>query len=58
MKQFFLVKADGEKLKGRVSKLIGFKGLERIDIKTAGAGDIVAVAGFETIDVGDSFVIH
>ena len=49
-----LVKADGEKLKGRVSKLIGFKGMERFDIKTAGTGDIVAVAGFETIDVGDS----
>ncbi|MFA5721377.1 MAG: translational GTPase TypA, partial [Aliarcobacter sp.] len=49
-----LVKADGEKIKGRVTKLIGFKGLDRIDIKTAGAGDIVAVAGFETIDVGDS----
>jgi GTP-binding protein len=49
-----LCKADGEKLKGRVSKLIGFKGMERFDIKTAGTGDIVAVAGFETIDVGDS----
>jgi len=49
-----LVKADGEKINGRVSKLIGFKGLERIDIKKAGHGDIVAIAGFETIDVGDS----
>ena len=49
-----LVKADGEKVKGRVSKLMGFKGLERMDIKKAGHGDIVAIAGFETIDVGDS----
>lgn len=49
-----LCKADGEQVKGRVTKLIGFKGLERIEIKSAGAGDIVAVAGFETIDVGDS----
>ncbi|MDY0051223.1 MAG: translational GTPase TypA [Aliarcobacter sp.] len=49
-----LCKADGEKIRGRVSKLIGFKGMERFDIKTAGTGDIVAVAGFETIDVGDS----
>ena len=49
-----LCKADGEKIKGRVSKLIGFKGLERMEIKEAGHGDIVAVAGFETIDVGDS----
>ncbi len=49
-----LVKADGEQIKGRISKLIGFKGLERLDIKKAGHGDIVAIAGFETIDVGDS----
>ena len=49
-----LCKADGEQIKGRVTKLIGFKGVDRFDIKTAGAGDIVAVAGFETIDVGDS----
>ncbi len=49
-----LCKADGEKVKGRVSKLIGFKGLERIEIQKAVAGDICAVAGFETIDVGDS----
>ena len=49
-----LCKADGEKLRGRVTKLIGFKGLDRIEIKEAGAGDICAVAGFETIDVGDS----
>ena len=49
-----LVKADGEKVNGRVSKLIGFKGLERMDIEKAGHGDIVAIAGFETIDVGDS----
>jgi GTP-binding protein len=49
-----LIKADGEKVKGRVTKLIGFKGLEKMDIKKAGHGDIVAIAGFETIDVGDS----
>ena len=51
-----LAKADGEQLRGRVSKLIGFHGLERIDINEAQSGDIVAVAGFETLDVGDSLV--
>jgi len=49
-----LCKADGEKQKGRISKLIGFKGLDRIDLKEASSGDIVALAGFETVDVGDS----
>lgn len=49
-----LVKADGEKTNGRITKLIGFKGLEKMDIDKAGHGDIVAIAGFETVDVGDS----
>jgi GTP-binding protein len=49
-----LVKASGEKSKSRISKLIGFKGLEQIEITEAEAGDIVAIAGFSDIDVGDS----
>ncbi len=49
-----LVKADGEKVNGRISKLIGFIGLDRIDIDEAVCGDIVAVAGFDTLDVGDT----
>ncbi|MFT7879408.1 MAG: translational GTPase TypA [Sulfurimonas sp.] len=49
-----LVKASGEKTKSRISKLIGFKGLEQVEIQEAEAGDIVAVAGFADIDVGDS----
>ncbi len=49
-----LIKADGEKVNGRISKLIGFLGLDRIDIDEAESGDIVAVAGFETLDVGDT----
>ncbi len=52
-----LCKANGEQTKGRVTKLIGFKGLDRIEVKEACAGDIVAVAGFETIDVGDLYAI-
>ena len=51
-----LAKADGEQIRGRISKLIGFHGLERIDINEAESGDIVAIAGFETLDVGDSIV--
>ena len=51
-----LVKADGEKSRGRITKLIGFLGLERMEIDEAEAGDIVAIAGFESVDVGDSLV--
>jgi len=52
--EFLVIKADGEKKKGRISKLIGFKGLDRIEIDRAEAGDIVAIAGFNDIDVGDT----
>ena len=51
-----LAKADGEKVKGRITKLIGFLGLARMEIEEAEAGDIVAIAGLETVDVGDSVV--
>ena len=51
-----LAKADGTKTTGRISKLIGFMGLERTEINEAGTGDIVAIAGFEALDVGDSIV--
>ena len=49
-----LAKADGELVKGKISKLIGFLGLQRLEIDTAEAGDIVAFAGLETVDVGDT----
>ncbi|MDR0407751.1 MAG: translational GTPase TypA [Campylobacteraceae bacterium] len=51
-----LAKASGERINGRISKLIGFKGLERLDINEAGSGDIIAIAGFDALDVGDSIV--
>ncbi len=52
--EYLLIKADGSKTKSRVSKLIGFIGLDRVEIDEAEAGDIVAIAGFSDIDVGDS----
>ncbi len=54
--ELLLIKADGEEKKGRITKLIGFLGLNRLEIDEAEAGDIVAIAGFEDIDVGDSLV--
>ncbi len=51
-----LAKSNGERITGRVSKLIGFLGLDRIDIDEAYSGDIVAIAGFEALDIGDSLV--
>ena len=52
--EYMLMKADGSKKVSRVSKLIGFVGLDRVEIDEAEAGDIVAIAGFADIDVGDT----
>lgn len=51
-----LAKGDGTKEVGKITKLIGFMGLARTEIESAGAGDIVAIAGFNAVDVGDSIV--
>ncbi len=52
--EYMLMKADGSTKVSRVSKLIGFVGLDRVEIDEAEAGDIVAIAGFADIDVGDT----
>ena len=37
---------------GRINQLLGFKGLERIPLQEAEAGDIVTVSGLEDIGIG------
>src|SRR5699024_2034812 len=49
-----LIKADGSSKSFRITKLFGFIGLKRIEIKEAKAGDIVAVTGMEDINVGET----
>ena len=44
--------AADEATPGRVVKLFGFEGLKRVEIEAADAGDIVAVAGFEGVEIG------
>ena len=43
--------------KGRVSKVLAFRGLERTPIDFADAGDIVAIAGLEEATVADTLTI-
>ncbi|OIO67820.1 MAG: GTP-binding protein TypA [Zetaproteobacteria bacterium CG1_02_55_237] len=49
-----VVHADATKENFRITKLLGFQGLQRIEIDHASAGDIVAVAGIETINIGET----
>ncbi len=49
---------DGKEVeKGRVSKVLAFRGLERTPVDFAEAGDIVAIAGLETTTVADTLAI-
>jgi GTP-binding protein len=45
---------NGEIREGRITKLYTFKGLERLEVDEAPVGDIVAVAGFEELNIGDT----
>ncbi len=38
--------------RGRVVKLFAFEGLERIEVQTATAGEVVSLAGFENVEIG------
>ena len=48
------VRLDGSVKQFRVQKLFGFSGLKRVEIESASAGDIIAVAGLADISVGET----
>lgn len=52
--QAALVTETGAVVKGKITKLMGFEGLKRIDLEEASAGNIVAVAGFANANIGET----
>ena len=50
-----LILRDGTHKKGRISKLTVFEGLKREEVEEASAGEIVAVAGFADVEIGETF---
>ncbi len=49
-----VLRASGECEPARITRVLGFQGLNRIEVDTVEAGDIVAVAGIEHIGIGDT----
>ncbi|MGB0347896.1 MAG: GTP-binding protein, partial [Balneolaceae bacterium] len=43
-----------QKMKGRATKLFTFNGLNREPVEEAHAGDIVALAGYDSVNIGDT----
>ena len=46
--------ADGETETFRVTKLFGSRGLRRVDLESAGAGELAVIAGIDSIEIGDT----
>ncbi len=52
--QIYSTHKDGSRKRVKITKMKSFSGLNTDDINVAHAGDIVGIAGFEHIDIGDT----
>ncbi len=52
--QVALVKRDGKVVKSKVSKILAYQGLVRVERDFAQAGDIVSIAGIDDVRVGET----
>jgi len=49
-----IVSTDGAQHSGRILQVLGFHGLERIEVEEAQAGDIVATTGIDKLHISDT----
>ena len=49
-----VVHRDGSLEDARVTKIYSFDGLKRVEVEEASAGDIIAIAGMEDVDIGET----
>ena len=52
--QVKVVSADGAVRNGRILQILGFHGLERVELQNASAGNIVAVTGIDELRISDT----
>lgn len=49
-----IVSREGTQRNGRLLQIFGFRGLERVEVPEAGAGDIIAFTGIDGIEISDT----
>ncbi len=49
-----VIDRHGKKRQGKVLQVLGFMGLERVEVDEAGAGDIVAISGVADLSISDT----
>ena len=52
--QVVIVGADGKNRKGKILQVMGYHGLERVEVESAQAGDIVCITGIEGLSISDT----
>lgn len=52
--QVAVVDREGDKRNGKVLQVMGFMGLERVEVERAQAGDIIAISGVEKLGISDT----
>ena len=52
--QVIIAGADGKNRKARVLQIMGYNGLDRIEIDSAQAGDIVCITGIDKLNISDT----
>ncbi|CAN5513839.1 translational GTPase TypA [soil metagenome] len=55
--EVIVAKIDGSTQKTRVKELFVFEGLDRTPVENAGTGEIVALAGFDDINIGETITL-
>lgn len=49
-----IIDKDGNKRSGRILKIMGYHGLERVDVESAQAGDIICITGIDSLNISDT----
>src|SRR6056300_865252 len=56
--QVTVINREGETRKGKVLQVMGYEGLERVEVSNADAGSIVCITGIDKLNISDTICDH